>query len=432
MNDGLVAIDNLSKALECSKCFSRSVIRQDDGSYICTKCHAVQNIQDTYDEIDNLQGQESMAYSYKITHKENKEEQNRVNDVVLSEGIQLILACQTVSLEKFMGFSISDSVFFYLTKFNKLIQPPFNSNTFSNLLLILLSGMTHLGIPATLVDLVKWIRDGVIPYYKPVEFLPQSFVSKLSKAEKKYLNPTLVNLNLLLPSNEKKMVNLKMHPLPNPGLFLWRVASRLGVPEQDFVSFCLSLTKTKPIDSIPNIIAMMNDDRSKLYSISKFLRVGIAMPIALSIFAMSLIYRLDGTDWINPHFLKLGFPKFNEILKGILTKDEVIPSFPKIDGHIPHLHSDLIRLMENDDCARIEHSTIVNDVNIGFTDECMLTIDVKTLAELNNDAKVLIASLSRCFGVTQHLIFQQYSNILKKRFGLYHQKKTLRGNDDIV
>ena len=425
MNTAITAMDQSEHVFECSNCFSRAVHRQEDGSYVCSVCHAIQDIQETYDEVDNLAGQLNMSYSYKITHKEDKEELARENNVVLAEALQLLLAYQTVAAEKLLGIPITDSVFYYLQKFNNLILPPFNSKTFPNLLLILLSGITHLGIPATHIDIIRWIRDGKIPYYKPLTTLPNSFTDLLSPAEKAILNPPIVNLNLLIPNRDMKTKThtLRIHPLPNAKLMLWRIASEIGVPERHFVSFCVSLALSTPLDGVPNLNLMFSDDRTKLYTITKFLRIGVAMPIALAIFGLSLIYRLDGTDWINPHFAKLGFPKFSEILKGPLIRSDVTPSFPQMDGQIPHLHSDMARLMENDDCAQVEISTIVNDVNIGFSDECSLIKDVNCLSELNNDVKVLIAGLSRYFGCSQLLILQQYSHLIQKRFGLFHQKK---------
>ena len=425
MNTSINDDDEPGHALECSNCFSKAVYRQEDGSYVCSVCHAIQDIQETYDEIDNLAGQLNMSYSIKITQKEDKSEQARLNNVVLGEALQLILACQTVSLEKFLGIPISDTVFYYLQKFNHLILPPIKSTTFPNMLLILLSSITHIGIPATHIDLIRWIRDGKLPYYKPLTILPTSFTNLLSQSEKSELDPPIINLNLIVPNRDSKTKSssLKIHPLPNAKLMLWRIASQLGIPERIFVSFVTSLSLTKPLDGVPNLIAMFSDDRTKLYSISKFMRIGVAMPIALTIFGLSLIYRLDGTDWINPHFTKLGFPKFSEILKGPLIRSEVMPAFPQIQGQIPHLHADLARLMENEDCAFVEVSTIVNDVNIGFSDECSLVSNVESLAELNNDVRVLIAGLSRYFGIAQLLVVQQFSHLVKKRFGLFHQKK---------
>lgn len=425
MNSQISDIDQSGSALECSNCFSKAVYRQEDGSYVCAVCHAIQDIQETYDEVDNLAGQLNMSYSIKITHKEDKSENARLNNVVLGEALQLILASQTVALEKFLEIPISDTVFYYLQKFSNLILPPINATTFPNMLLILLSAITHIGIPATHIDIIRWIRDGNIPYYKPLTILPTSFTNLLSQAEKDKLDPPIINLNLLLPNRDSKTKtdSLKIHPLPNAKLMLWRIASQIGLPERQFVSFCISLALSKPLDSVPNLILMFSTDRTKLYSITKFMRVGVAMPIALAIFGLSLIYRLDGTDWINPHFSKLGFPKFSEILKGPLIRSEVMPSFPQIKGQIPHLHNDLARLLENDDCAQFEISTIVNDVNIGFSDECSIISEANSLSEMNNDVKVLIAGLSRYFGVSQLLILQQFSHLIQKRFGLFFQKK---------
>jgi hypothetical protein len=95
--------------------------------------------------------------------------------VVLSEALQLIVAFQTVSVEARLGLSISNSVFRYLAQFQSLLRPPFKHETFSLLPLLVLSGVVERGIPMTHVDLVGWIRDGLIPFTNPLEFLPQSF-----------------------------------------------------------------------------------------------------------------------------------------------------------------------------------------------------------------------------------------------------------------
>ena len=107
MNTSIDDMDQPGHPLECSNCFSKAVYRQEDGSYVCAVCHAIQDIQETFDEIDNLAGQLNMSYSIKITQKEDKEELARVNNVVLAEALQLILACQTVAAEKFLGIKIN-------------------------------------------------------------------------------------------------------------------------------------------------------------------------------------------------------------------------------------------------------------------------------------------------------------------------------------
>lgn len=430
MNNDISALDQGHHVFECQNCFSRAVHRQDDGSYVCSVCHAIQDIQETFDEIDNLSGQTKMAYSIKITHREDKSERERLNTVVISEGLQLILAYETVSLEKFLSLPISDSVFFYLQQFNFLIQPPITPETFPNLLLILLSGITHLGIPATHADLIRWTRDGIIPYYKPASFLPHSFLDRLSKKEISVLEPRIINLNKFVPNRDHraKIDNLKLHPLPNAKLMIWRIAAHIGVPENSFVSFCLSLARSPPFNTVHNLQLMLTEDPNQLYSITKFSKIGVAMPIALSLFALSLIYRLDGTDWISPHFSKIDFPRFSEILKGPLTRSEVFPAFPKMDGEIPILHSDLVRLMSTSEAVTIELSTIMNDVNGGFGDEFTLITNIQSLSEANNDLRFLIAGLSRFLGVSQPLILQQFSLLISKRFGLWNQKKSMKSS----
>jgi hypothetical protein len=64
------------------------------------------------------------------------------------------------------------------------------------------------------------------------------------------------------------------------------------------------------------------------------MKVGYSLPIALALFALSLIYRLDGTNRIHPSFAKLGFAEFPVVMQEVLMGAEIAPVFPVISGPI--------------------------------------------------------------------------------------------------
>lgn len=401
--------------LECSFCFSHAVRRQEDGSYICQVCHAVQDLRKTYDEPDNIQSG-ALSYSIRISQRLT-EDSLRMNYVVLSEAVQLILACQTVAAEAKVGLPISDSVHHFFMKFHQLVKPPITDDTFSYLLLILLSGIVKYGIPITHLDIVRWIRDGVVPFADPPSFLPESFVERLSPVETKCLSPNVINLNLLI-TQRGTLYRHKIHPLPNPRLVLWRVAAFLGLPEKSFVSFISKLAATEPFSSVSKISKVFEaDNTDKLYTIREFMQFGYAVPIGIAMVGLHLIYRLDGTEWIHPEFLRLGYPRFEDILKGSLIQKELTPSFPVMGGQLPALHTDFMRILETGESVPLEVTSLINDVREGRGTETSLVYDVQTIASLNQDVRALLAGLSREFGIKQHLIFQQFAVLMNRRMG---------------
>lgn len=402
--------------LECSFCFSHAVKRQEDGSYICQVCHAVQDLRKTYDEPDNIQTGSGFSYSIRISQRPT-EDTLRLNYVVLSEAVQLILACQTVAAEEKVGMSISDSVYYFFMKFHHLVKPPVTDDTFSYLLLILLSGILKFGIPVTHIDIIRWIRDGIIPFANPESFLPESFVERLSPVELKCLRPNIVNMNRLIMKRGTVYPH-RIHPLPNPKLVLWRIAAFLGLPEMSFVSFIVKLAATHPFPKSKLIKRVFETDNTQnLYSIAKFMKYGYAVPMSLAIVGLHLIYRLDGTNWVHPTFVSLGYPRFDDILRGSLIQREITPSFPVMRGQLPGLHTDFIRILETGASVPIEITSLMNEVREGHGTEASLVYDVDDLASLNQDVRALISGLSREFGIRQHLILQQFASLTRKRFG---------------
>lgn len=405
-------------ALECHYCFNRSVYRQDDGSYICRLCHAVAEMRETVVEQDQDKDlPDSFQRTFHISQKPTDDE-GRKNIVALTEAMQLILACETVAAEKLFGMPLSDAVFKYLVKFFTLIQPPLTKNSFSTLPLILLSGLLHIGLPVTHLDIIRWIRDGLIPFNNPNSYLPISFTQRLSTAELKILKPDVINLQILLTNNKRQPIH-KLHPLPNIHLVFWRIAASLEIPERPFVSFCIALGNTKPLSCLNIMQKLFNQDRAVLHPISSILRKGYALPIALSLYALSLIYRLDGTDWIHPAFAKAGFPSYRDIISGPFLKNEVAPAFPYFEGRLQPLYADLITLLNTEESIPIEVNCIINDVHKGFGDETFALFEVNTLSDLNPDLLALMTYLSRCFGISPLIIMKQLSIISKVRFGRY-------------
>ncbi|KAH0789253.1 hypothetical protein GPJ56_006804 [Histomonas meleagridis] len=413
--------------IECQFCFSKSVSRQEDGTYICMNCHAIQDIQDTFDEYDNLAGNEKTSMSFRISQSSQIED--RSNYVVLYESMQLILACQTVSAEKILHVSLSDTVFHYLQQFYYLIKPPIKEISFKFTLLILLSAINHIGLPVTCLDLIRWIRDGLLPYNYPLEFLPSSFTDRLSPAESKLLHAPIINTNNLI-IDEGYPISVSMHPLPNCRLTLWRIASILGVPARSFVEFCISLAQDPNL--ITSSLKKTLDPNRILYTSTKLNSYGFSIPISLSIFAMTIIYRLDGTDWIHPTFQKLGFPMFKDVLKRLSETIDVHPAFPNLNVRLPHMNNDISTLLSDNEPLNIEVKCIINDVSRGFGKEVKLPTNEKLMANVNNDVRALICALGRAFGITEQAIMRQYWHLLKRRFGMKYKSYSGGGEEEVT
>lgn len=404
--------------LECQFCFSHSVKRQEDGSYVCTNCHSVQTIQDTYDDIDNYSGQVNAIHSYHISQSQKSEEFEPKN-VVLAESIRLVLAFQTAAVENLLHVNLSNVVFYYLQKFEHLLRPPITKNTWRYSLLILLASVNHLGFPITPLDLVNWVRDGLVPYYLPMKFLPQSFTERLEKEYGKILKPPFLDVDFLI--QDKYLIDsTSMLPLPNPKLTFWKIANLIGVPAEPFVSFCLFLAKEM------NGISMekaMNPERI-LYSMEWFLNYGYGIPLGISIFALTLIYRLDGTDWIHPSFLKLDFPPFTEVIENISKHSSIHPSFPKIKSKLPNLLFDMKNLLKKEsEPLKIESKCIINDVSLGFGTDVRIPVYQKVIGNFNNDIQALIFGFARIFGISEQSIMKQYSILLNHNYGKKYIKK---------
>jgi hypothetical protein len=411
---------------ECQFCFSDAVEPQDDGSYICRVCHAVQEFWMTFEEIDNVpEGQPLFARSFRISHRVS--EDDRLSPILLAEAMQLILAMQTVAAESRLGIPISDSVFMFLDKFRCLFRFPLRQESFSFLVLILLSGITRLGVPMTHLDVIRWIRDGIIPFYNPLEFLPQSFVRRLSPSESASLHPKVPNVRTLFQTSTGRYFRHRIHPLPNPKLVLWRIASFLRLPEPSFVSFALSLVSKPPLNSADDVPLLLRDDSThELYSVGQFMKCGWGLPLAVALFAMTLIYRLDGTDWTHPAFIKLGFPSFYEILNGPLVQGETVSAFPLLNGTPPRLHQDLICALGDAEPIPFKVYTLISAVREGYGTSAALPYDLDSLAPLNTDLRALLVGLSREFGIRELIIMQEFVTLTEKRFGNFAAERGQR------
>jgi hypothetical protein len=143
-NGKLFEAGAMHTARECQFCFSPAVGAQDDGSYICRVCHAVQESRETFDEIENLPvGEPRVVRSFRISQRVSKE--NRVSLIILTDGMQLILPFQSIAGESRVGIPLSDSIFSFLVKFPSIIAPLLKEQSFSRLVLILLSRITEIG-----------------------------------------------------------------------------------------------------------------------------------------------------------------------------------------------------------------------------------------------------------------------------------------------
>jgi hypothetical protein len=416
----------MERPTECQFCFCQALCAEDDGSYMCRVCHAVHKFRETFVELESVPaGEPLVVRSFHISQSVLEEE--RPSPIMLAEAMQLILALQTVAAESRLGIPISDSVFSFLVKFRSLIALPLKQESFSLLVLILLSGITRLGIPMTHIDLVRWIRDGLIPFCNPLEFLPVSFVQRLSRSESAFLKPNPMNVNALIQTSTGRHFSYKIHPLPNPKLVLWRIAAFLGLPERSFVSFALSVISKPPLNSGRDVPLLLGDrPRDELYSISQFMKYGWALPIAVAMFAMTLIYRLDGTDWIHPTFVKLGFPTFQEILNGPLIRAETVAAFPNLNGPLPSLHQDFLRALEDAEPTPVEVHTIINHVRDGYGTSVLLPYDLDSLAPLKTDLRALLAGLTPEFGIREILIMQEFIILTEKRLGNFAIEKQKR------
>jgi hypothetical protein len=413
----LLALEPEPFPLECTFCHLETVHRQEDGSYVCRVCHGVQEFRDTYHELDAAESQSLAVRSYHI--RQESSDDRRLNFVVLAEAVQLILAVQTVAVEDRLGVPISDSVFRFLTQFRRYLKPPFKQETFSLLVLLVLSGVLDWGIPMTHLDLIRWIRDGVIPFTDPLGFLPGSFCERLSKSEQKCLDvANVTNLNQLITAPTGHKLAYRIHPLPNPKLVLWRIASFLNLPERAFVAFALNLASARPFNKIARVSSMANYSKTdELYTIRRLMKIGYAMPIALAIFALTIIYRLDGTDWIHPEFVKLGFPSFRDILREILIKAEIGPVFPLMTGHLPDLHEDIARLLDEHGGPIVQIHAVIADTRDGFGCEAILPYGIESLASLNPDLRAILVGISREFGIRELMVMQQLVLLTEKRLG---------------
>jgi transcription elongation factor Elf1 len=426
------SISGGEKVFECKKCHSKAVRVTGDGTYICSVCGAVaSDIHQVFDDVDAIGKQSSSVRSYRFTQSYESDEE-RENEAIFAEALQLMLATQTVTLGKILGIDLAPSVYEYLSEFSKLIRLSNKKNAFPCLLLIIQSALLNFGLPVTHLDIIHWIDEEKIPFRNPISYLPESFYIRLSKAEQKLLTPPILNLHYITVDFAKTFKE-KIHPLPKIELVLWRIASVLGLPENLFVGFVMDLAKKKPFYEITEIVLIFGLDAgtkltTKNYKISAFLRIAYAMPIALSVYALCLIYRLDGTDWIHPMFRASGFPLLKGVFEHAMKNERPAVSFPlsATSKDFPVIHADLINICD-EDCADLPIHIIplFTESTSGIGNECEVAIGTGTLAEVNNDVRTVISILSRAFGISQLLIMRQLNKILARRFGHSFSSKGL-------
>lgn len=422
------SVSNKEKTFECNKCHAKAVHATGDGSFICAVCGAVAtDIHEVFDDVDAIGERPSSMRSFRFT-QETENDQKRENEAVFAEAIQLMLATQTVTLEKMLGIEITPSVYEYLLDFSRLIRLSNKKNVFPCLLLILHSSLLNMGFPVTHLDIIRWIDEEKIPFRNPLSYLPESFYIRLSEAEQKLLTPPIMNLHFLTIDFAKTFKE-KIHPLPKVELVLWRIASILGLPENLFVGFVMSLVTKKPFNEVVEVSLMFNLETEKIttknYKISAFLRIAYATPIAVAIYALCLIYRLDGTDWIHPKFASRGFPPLKEVFRHAMMNERSAVSFPlsATSKDFPVIHADLITICDEESTELPSHIIpLFTESTKGLGNECEVSIGTSTLAEANNDVRTCISILSRAFGISQLLIMRQFSKILGRRFGFSSSK----------
>lgn len=412
------SVEGGSKTFQCPNCNRWEVTKHEDGTYICNHCQFIADIHETYEDVDMVGTQaDSTTRSFRISQAEEGDNA-RFNKVVISEALQLILATQVVVVEKFLGVKIAAEVFNIINSYPRLLRPPVKESTFATIPLIVLGGLLSKGLPVTHFDIIHWITIGQIPYRYPLDYLPTSFVQRLSPAEQKVLAPKILNLHYFTVELSHE-VKEKILPLPNVMLTLWRIASFLNVPQESFVSFCTALSKSKRIVTVPEINFAFGrvSVKQKTFKITTFIRTAYAAPLALAFYALCLIYRLDGTNWIHPKFKSIGFPPFLDLADFIIKSERKIPAFPIVSRDVPLLHSDLIKHFETADPLPTETVPIfVNDIE-GLGEECEIPYEEIRLEDISNDKRLVLRYLSDAFGVSQLLIIQQFNKIAKKRFG---------------
>ena len=424
------SVSNQEKVFECNKCHSKAVKAAGDGSFICTVCGAVAtDIHEVFDDVDAIGEHPSSMRSFRIT-QETETDEKRENEAVFAEAIQLMLATQTVVLEKIFGVEIAPSVYEYISEFSRLIRLSNKKNVFPCLLLILQSSLLNIGFPVTHLDVIRWIDEEKIPFRNPLSYLPESFYIRLSEAEQKLLTPPIMNLHFLTIDFAKTFKE-KIHPLPKVELVLWRIASILGLPENLFVGFIMSLVTKKPFNEVAEVSLIFNLETdaiitTKNYKISAFLRIAYATPIAVAIYAMCLIYRLDGTDWIHPKFASRGFPPLKEVFRHAMMNERASVSFPlsETSKDFPVIHADLITICDEESTDLPSHIIpLFTEATKGIGNDCEVAIGTSTLSEVNNDVRTCISILSRSFGISQLLIMRQLNKILGRRFGFSSSSK---------
>ena len=216
------SVGESEKAFQCPNCQRYKVTKREDGTYICNHCNFIADIHETYEDVDMVGTQaDSTTRSFRISQASQVDEQ-RINKVVIAEALQLMLATEVVYVEKLLGISISAEVYNVLNAYPGLLRYPVSDTTFPKIPLIVLSGILSKGIPVTHFDMIHWITTGKIPYRYPLDYLPNSFVQRLSTAEQKVLNPKIINLQYFTVELSH-YVKEKLLPLPNINLTLWRI-----------------------------------------------------------------------------------------------------------------------------------------------------------------------------------------------------------------
>ena len=424
-----------NKVYECNRCHAMAVKAAGDGTFICEVCGAeATDIHEVFDEVDTL-GNSQIVRSFHISQKVDSDEK-RNNPVIFAEALQLMLAIQTTTLERKLNIELAPSVYEYLKNFTRYLRLSKKKESFVVLVLILQSGLLNIGFPVTHLDMINYIDNGLIPYRNPLSYLPDSFYNRLSVAEQKNLKPPLLNLQYLtveFPHNFKENI----HPLPNVKLLLWRICSHLNLPVDLFIGFIMDLVKLKPFCLIHELIlifhledyleknGLLSDVHrkqllSKNFPIRAFLKIAYGAPIALCIYALCLIYRLDGSDWIHPQFKNMGFPPLKEIIKYAMEHETIPVSFPAFPEtrDFPVLHNDLIQICNEDSLDLPVHIIpLITETIEGIGDECEVPFNAISLAEITSDMRIIISILSRRFGISQILILKQFNKILLKKFG---------------
>lgn len=415
--DYRASISSESTVHECQRCHSMAVRKREDGSFVCSVCNAIADIHEGYIDDDILEMSQGTQRSIRFSQVSEIDE-TRTSIVVLTEGIQMILACQTVAVEKILGVKIDAGVLKCITQFGKLIRAPITQSTFTSELMFILCAILEVGFPATPIDIIRWIRDGKLPYLNPTEYLPESFTQRLTTAEIKLLRPPLINLNFFF-SDMDQSHRARIFPHPEAKLVVWRAASVLGVPEFPFTQFCIHIATEKAFDDITELKLSFSEnvtgpERTRL---TTMLRIYFGAPLALVCFALCLIYRLDGTDWIHSQFASLGFPPVTEILQRAVKADAVTPAFPSVDGDFPTLHQDLIRHLENSPPLEIEIHPIISAGGKAFGDLAEVPYNIGALSELGSDLRAIISGLARVFGISSGAIVKVFAKICSRRYG---------------